>query len=107
MVQIGIEAVLDKLNDTVDINNSTVKTFGLRFINAEGETREIVCRKHTKDATKKVSGKDERGKDYYNLQRNGVMLLQDMDANHPRSIKTAMIYGFRDYQSDVWYNVFH
>lgn len=107
MFQIGIDVVLAKLNDTVDEQDSAVKTFGVRFINREGEKREIICRKHTKDATKKITGTDDRGKDYFNLQRNGVIILDDLDNGHPRTIKTAMIYGFKDYQSEGWHNVFH
>lgn len=107
MLQVAIETVLNKLNDTVDTNDLTVKTFGLRFINRKGEKREVQCRKHTKDATKKVEGQDQRGKDYFSLQRNGVILVDDVDAGHPRTLKVAMIYGFKDFHDTQWFNVFH
>jgi hypothetical protein len=107
MAQIGIDTVLAKLNDTVDINNSDVKVFGIRFINSEGETREINCRKYTKSPKQNMDGKDVRGKDFYNLQRNGVIMLCDVDAGHPRAVKTAMLYGFCDFQSTTWLNIFH
>jgi hypothetical protein len=107
MNQIGIENVLVKLNDTVDNQTTTVKTYGLRFITKEGEQREITCRKSTKMPKVEVSDQDKRGQQYYNLKRNGILLLEDINAGHPRSIKAAMIYGFRDYQSPIWLNVFH
>lgn len=107
MNQIGIDVVLNKLNDTYDEQNLELKSYGLRFLNAQGETREIICRKFTKDATKKVDGVRERGKQFYNLKRNGILMVEDMDSNHPKAIKPAMIYGFKDFQAEHWINVFH
>jgi hypothetical protein len=107
MEQISIENVLVKLNDTVDNATLTVKAYGIRFITAEGEKREILCRKKTKDAKTEIQGLDPKGKQYYHLQANGVLLLDDLIAGHPKSIKAAMIYGFQDYQSPKWLNVFH
>ena len=107
MSQIGIDLVLVKVNDTVDVENSIVKTYGVRFINAEGEKREINCRKYTKSPKQNMDGKDERGKDFYNLKRNGIIMLWDVDAGHPRSVKTAMLYGFCDFQSSIWLKIFH
>lgn len=106
-MEIGIEEVLNKVNDTVDQYDSAVKTFGLRFITSEGEKREIEARKYTRGSKQELVGKDNRGKDFYNLQRNGVILLVDITNQRTISVKPAMVYGFKDYQSDSWLNVFH
>lgn len=106
MEQIGIESVLMKLNDTVDRETSAVKTFGIRFLSADGQ-REMHCRKFTKMPKATLTDHDRRGRQYYNLQESGTLLLEDVEAGHPKSVKAAMIYGFRDYQSSKWLNVFH
>jgi hypothetical protein len=106
-MEIGIEEVLNKVNDTVDQHDLTVKTFGLRFITSEGEKREINCRKYTRGSKQELTGRDQRGKEYYNLQRNGVMLVIDITNTRTISIKPSMIYGFKDYESDSWLTVFH
>jgi hypothetical protein len=106
-MEIGIEELLNKVNDTVDHHDSMVRTFGLRFITAEGEKREIHCRKYTRGSKQELTERDSRGKDFYNLQRNGVILVVDITNARTISIKPAMIYGFRDYQSDSWLTVFH
>lgn len=106
MDQIGIENVLLKLNDTVDRETSSVKTYGLRFLSAEGK-REIHCRKYTKMPKAALNDQDRRGRQFYNLQQSGALLLEDIEAGHPKSVKASMIYGFRDYQSSNWLNVFH
>lgn len=105
MIDIG--TVLNKLNDTVDEGTQAVKNYGLRFLKQNGETREVRCRKNVKSPRQGMKGKDPRGKELYNLKRNGLMLIQDIDIDEPRSIKVSMIYGFRDYQSSKWLNVFH
>lgn len=124
MERIDIGTVLNKFNDTVDEVTQQVKTFGIRFINDRGEKRELVCRKNIKSPKQ---GKQDpiplfhlfvgsalpganlpdRGKEMYNLKRNGVMLVKAEHEDHPRTIKTAMIYGFKDFNSDTWLNVFH
>lgn len=107
MYQIDIGTVLNKLNDTVDLVSQHVKDYGIRFINNRGEQREFVFRKNVKSPKQKKVGSDPFGKDMYNLQRNGVMLLRNPGEDHPRSIKTCMIYGFKDFNSSTWLKVFH
>ena len=107
MSQISIETVLAKLNDTVDVSSAELKVYGLRFITKEGEKREVRCRKYTKSPRQSIAATDPRGRAFYNLQANGVLLVLDLDTDSPKSIKAAMIYGFLDHQSEAWLNVFH
>jgi hypothetical protein len=107
MEQIAIDVVLKKLNDTVDVSNSAVKSYGLRYLDAQGSVNEYHCRKFTKHPKTKPTQTDKRGSDFYNLQRNGVILIEDLNAEHPRTLKVATIFGFRDYQSNNWLTVFH
>jgi hypothetical protein len=107
MDRIDIGTVLNKFNDTTDIHSGAVKTFGLRYINDRGEKREHICRKNIKSPKQAKSGSEERGKEMYNLKYNGVMLIKAQGEDHPRTIKTCMIYSFKDFQSSTWLNVFH
>jgi hypothetical protein len=118
MNQIDIGTVLNKFNDTYDQASMTVKHFGIRFINDRGEKRTILCRKNVKSPKQEkthaasiastLSGSiQDKGTEFYNLQRNGVMLVRVESEDHPRSIKTCMIYGFKDFGSDTWLKVFH
>jgi hypothetical protein len=109
MDRIDIGTVLNKFNDTVDEATQEVKYFGIRFINDRGEKRQLICRKNIKSPKqrKTIPVPEERGKEMYNLKRNGVMLVKAETEDHPRTIKTSMIYGFKDFQSDTWLNVFH
>lgn len=107
MDQIDIGTVLARFNDTVDERTQTVNHFGIRFINNRGEIRELFCRKNVKSPKQRITGRDERGREMYNLQRNGVMLVQAQGESHPRTIKTAMIFNFRDCNSRTWLKVFH
>lgn len=104
---IDIGTVLNKLNDTVDEKTQDVKVFGIRFINSKGDTREMIVRKNVKNPQQKQLVRAPRGKEQFHLQRNGVMLVNAEGEDHPRTIKTAMIYGFRDYKESYWLNVFH
>jgi hypothetical protein len=120
MDQIDIGTVLNKFNDTVDEATQEVKTFGIRFINKQGEKRVLICRKNVKSPKQEkadnpqslaqaLSGHkiEDKGREMYNLKRNGVMLVKDEHEDHPRTIKTSMIYAFKDFNSDNWLNVFH
>jgi hypothetical protein len=107
MDQIDIGTVLNKLNDTVDVVTQVVKTYGIRFINDRGEKREFIFRKNVKSPKQVKIATDPAGKEMYNLQRNGVILLKNPGEDHPRSIKTCMIYGFKDFNSSTWLKVFH
>ena len=107
---IDIGTVLNKLNDTVDQQTQDVKVFGLRFLvklkPGQGVTREMIVRKNVK-APKQKHSVQERGKGTYSLQKNGILRAYSEERGHPIDIKTAMIYGFRDYKESYWLNVFH
>ncbi len=107
MAIIDIAQLLSKLDNTYDEQTHEVKSYGLRFITRKGEQREVICRKNVKSPKQQTAGKDERGKVMFNLKRNGVLMVQDLSNGHPVTPKVAMIYGFRDFKSDVWQNVFH
>lgn len=104
---IDIGTLLRKLNDTVDEKTQDTKVFGVRFLNANGDTRELIVRKNVKNPKQEPLQRAPRGKEQFHLQRNGVILVNAEGENHPRTIKTAMIYGFRDYKESYWLNVFH
>jgi hypothetical protein len=99
MLEIDIATVLNKLNDTIDEKKAVSKSYGLRFIKATGECRELICRKNVRAGV--------RGKYQFSLKDRGLVQVTADNETHPRLIKPTMIYGFKDYQSDVWLNVFH
>jgi hypothetical protein len=108
--QIDIGTVLNKFNDTYDPVSLEVREYGIRFINDRGEKRELICRKNVKGPKQQkvnASDIDLRGKEFFNLKRNGVMMVKVQSEDHPRTIKTAMIYGFKDFKSQTWLKVFH
>ncbi len=107
MEQLGLEEVLIKLSDTIDGDLADAKSFGVKFLSMSGDTREINCRKYTKGIRQPISAPNKRGKAFYNLHQNGTILLHDLERDHPISVKTAMIYGFRDYQNEQWVKVYH
>lgn len=107
MDRIDIGTVLNKFNDTVDERTQVVNHYGIRFLNAQGEKREIFCRKNIKSPKQEIQGSQDRGREMYNLKRNGVMLVKAQGEDHPRTIKTSMIFQFRDRNSSTWLNVFH
>lgn len=107
MEVIDIGTVLAKFDDTIDEVSHAVKEFGIRFITSEGRVRTMRARKNVKSPSLKIQTPEERGKLMYNLKRNGVMLLEDLDINEPRSVKVAMIFGFRDFSSSTWLRVKH
>ena len=107
MGQIDIASVMRKLDDTYDERTNEVKCYGLRFITRKGEKHEVICRKNVKSPKQETTGSDPRGKVMFNLQMHGVVMVEDMANGHPITPKVAMIYGFRDYKSNMWHNVFH
>lgn len=110
MQQIGIEAVLAKLNDTVDVHDASVKAFGIRFLTEKNNliiSREMFIRKRTKGYRQAVTGQEKRGKGSYNLQANGLIAVIDEESQMPKNIFVAMIYQFSDCKSENWQPVFH
>ncbi|HTF19358.1 MAG TPA: hypothetical protein VK658_14860 [Chryseolinea sp.] len=105
---IDIGTVLAKFDDTVDEHSQAVKSYGVQFITSDGRFRTMKARKNVKSPSTPLQGlTDERGRVMYNLKRNGVMLLQDLDLSEPRSVKVAMICGFKDFNTDTWLRVKH
>lgn len=110
MQQIGIDAVLGKINDTVDVEKSTVKTFGIRFLTEKNNLigpRELTIRKRTKGYQQTTSGTDKRARGNYNLQANGLIAVIDVESNISKNVFVSMIYQFRDFESETWQTVFH
>jgi len=107
MVTIGISEVLDRINDTVDIHSVDVKHYRVKFYTAEGEKRELMVRKYTRGSLQLTNGQQKRGKASHNLQKNGLVMLQDLTNGRTINIRPTSIYGFSDYQSDQWLKVYH
>ena len=107
MAQIDIASVMARLNETYDETTREVKNYALRFINAQGETREVVCRKNVKSPALKPTDRPAKGREQFNLKLHGTVQVYDLVTDHPRTIKVAMIYGFKEHKSNQWLNVFH
>lgn len=95
------------MNDTVDVETTAVKDFGVKFYTAEGELRVISARKYTRGALQDIAGQDKRGKASHNLQAHGLVMLQDLTNGRTINVRATSIYGFKDYQSFIWLNVYH
>lgn len=105
MIDIG--TVLNKLDDYVDEGRSDVKVFGIRFLSEKG-FREMSCRKNFKSFRRerpKIRG--ERTKQNYNLQKNGVMRLFDVEKQEHRSVRPDTMFMFRDHKSKDWQKIWH
>jgi len=107
MESIGIADVLAKLSDTTAPDSSAVKDFELRFLTKEDGARELRVRKYTRGPRRMATESNSRGKAAHNLQKNGLIMVHDLSNGRVIELKAAMIYGFRDYQSTNWLNVFH
>ncbi len=101
--------VLNKLNILIDDETNQTKEFGLQVLTSDGSVREMLCRKNVSSPRAAlVKGKTApRGKFNYNLKMNGIVLVQDVIANSPRSIKAACILQFKDFGSSQWVDVRH
>lgn len=107
MKSIGISEVLNRFSDTVDIETSQVKHYGVQLYNAKGECRQLLVRKYTRGALQATIGADARAKYTHNLQQNGNVMLLDVDGERVIEVKATSIYGFRDFGSNDWQKVFH
>lgn len=106
--KIDIGSVLNRFDDTVDEKTGAVKTYGIRFLKADGSTRQIICRKNVKTPALKPTGPlPEKGKTMHNLKRKGTIMIHDVENDVIRTPKVCMIYAFKDYKSNTWLNVFH
>jgi hypothetical protein len=106
MIDIG--TVLIKFDDTYDEASLQVKDYWLRFITLDGRIRTMHARKNVKSPKQKLrSPLRARGKGLFHLQRHGTMLVHDLVAGEPRTIKVAQIFAFRDHRSTTWLNVRH
>jgi hypothetical protein len=104
MDRIDIGTVLNRLDDTVDIRTSEVKTYGIRFLRDNGTIRTMLCRKNMKTPGR-GRGLKPAGNGMYHLKRTGTMLVSEGD--QMRSIKPATIFEFKDHQASEWITVFH
>lgn len=105
---IDIGTVLNKFADTVDERTSAVKRYWIRFITAEGKLRTMHCRKNVKSPKQQLQAPlQKRAKGLFNLQRHGTILVHDLAINEARTVKVATIFGFKDFNSDNWFNVRH
>ena len=105
---IDIATVLKKLNDTYDEQTHEEKYFGIKFIDRNGLIHETEVRKNVRSAKLKQKTFDNRGKTEVNLKRNGIIMLRERhNTDHPITPKVCMIFGFKDYNSKTWHNVFH
>lgn len=116
MAVIDIGTVLNKFNDVYDERDSVVKDYGIMFITADGRVRTMRSRKNVKAPAQQLKSPvstRSRGKGMFNLQRHGTILLQDLDKAEARTVKVAMIFGFRDWvrlhitQKNPWLNIRH
>ena len=105
--EIDIGTVLNKFDDTADEASQDVKTYGIRFLKANGEVREMTCRKNVKSPKQQPVERNPRGKQVHHLKTHGNMMLHDVDADKAKTVKVATIFAFRDWKSDVWYKVWH
>lgn len=108
MSSIDIGTVLNKFDDTVDEIDSSVKEYGIRFITSDGRVRTMRARKGVRAPKQQLNnGNQERGNFRYNLQRNGTILVFDLDINESRSPKVATIFAFKDFNKNTWLRVHH
>jgi len=105
--KIDIATALKKLNDTYDEESQDVKQYGVRFIDRNGNVKEFEVQKQVKSPRLHQQAQDARGKAMMNLQRNGVIMLKAVHADHPLTPKVCMIFGFRDHQATEWLRVYH
>ncbi len=105
---IAIERVLKNFDDTIDERSLQVKEFCLKLITSDGRLRTMRAHKLVKAPKQQLSQPlNSRGGISYNLKRNGVMMLQDLDKQEPRSTKPSMFFAFKEFQSSTWQNIFH
>ena len=108
MQLIDIGTVLNHFDDMVDEHDQTVKEYGIKFITSEGKIRTMRCRKNVKSPKRRLAKPlEERGKSSFNLKRNGIMLLHDLDLAAPRSVKVATFFAFKDFKSPIWLTIRH
>lgn len=105
---IDIGTILNKLDDTVDVNTGAVKTFGFRFLKVKDENGKILgeivnARKGVKNPKAKHSApKEPKGKFRFNLKSTGNIMLFDEEKQRYRTIKVACIYQFRNHGETKW-----
>jgi hypothetical protein len=106
MSAIDIGTVLAKFDDQVNEINFAVNTYQVRFITADGRLRTLHGRKNVKSPHQQLATPLEaRGKVNYNLKRAGIMLLHDLEAQAPRTVKPATFCHFL--HSGTWLKIRH
>jgi len=95
MSVIDIGTVLAKFDDTFNEIDFSVNRYRLRFITSDGRLRTITARKNVKSPQQGLASPlQPRGKINYNLKRAGHMLLHDLQADAPRTVKPATFCHF-------------
>jgi truncated hemoglobin YjbI len=107
IAEIDIATVLKKLDVTYDEATNEEKVYGIAFIDRNGNKHYPEVRKHVRIPRLMPTSQNPRGRSQFNQQREGIISLYDMQAGHPLTPKTCMIFQFRDFKSDRWLNVFH
>ncbi|MCZ8353956.1 MAG: hypothetical protein O9340_04425 [Cyclobacteriaceae bacterium] len=103
---IGIDKVLQLFDDTYNEQTLKVNEYQIRFITEDGRVRTMRCKKRLK-APKQGLRKplEARGKIKYHLQRNGNLLVEDLETNEPRTIKPAMLFEIKTEKG--WEAIYH
>jgi hypothetical protein len=105
--KIGIQAVLAKLNDTWDMQNSCEKTYGLQYYKAGGiKGEKYNVRKNVREPKQQGVIKENR-QGRSNKKMAGVVSIVDTDTDQIRDIKVGQMVGFRDYGSSNWKRIWH
>lgn len=108
-MKIDINTALHKLNDSFDFEKSIAKTYGFKVLNSRGEVSTLLnVRKNVKLGTApSLKNRNPKGRSMYHLKEHGTILLFDVNTQEHRSVKKACIFGFRDYKSNDFIEVFH
>lgn len=108
---IGIDKVLQHLDNTYDEQTQVVNEYGIRFITEDGRVRTIRAKKKLKAPKQQLrKPTEERGKYKYHLQRLGNMLVEDLDLNEPRTVKPSTFFSFKlksDSSANAWQRIYH
>ena len=109
MSKIDISTVLKQFDLVYDEKSNQVKTFGIRFITADGRKSEIHdARKNVKNPKAATTGEvSPRTKQKYNLKRHGAMKLFNENTEEYRDVKVAHMIEFRPYNQKIWIPIFH
>lgn len=105
---IDIGSVLNQF-DLSTSDDGVVKTFGIRFVTADGRISEIYdARKNVKNYSQDTEPTSSGlTKQKYNLKRHGAMKLFNENTEEWRDVKVAHMVQFRPHNSKVWLPIYH